>query len=138
MTKKPDTKFKPGQSGNPKGRSPGKLKSTILREQIAEHIPEILEVIINRALDGDVPSARLLIERVSPPLRPIDADAPFELPDGTLAEQARAVVKAVAAAEINPAHGSQLLAGISTVSGLVQAEEIEKRLAILEEHLNGK
>ena len=138
MTSKQDTRFKPGQSGNPKGRTPGKLRSTILREQIAAHIPEILQVIIDRALDGDVPSARLLIERVSPPLKAIDDDAHFTLPNGTLADQARAVVKAVAATEINAAHGSQILNGISAVSSIVQGEELEKRLAALEERINAK
>ncbi|WP_342616577.1 DUF5681 domain-containing protein [Rhodoferax sp. GW822-FHT02A01] len=136
MEKKADTKFKPGQSGNPRGRKPGKLKSTILREQIAEHIPQIITVMTERALGGDVAASRLLLERCAPALKAIDPIEPFEIPDGNLVERAEAIVKATAAGLIIPQQASQLLMGLNTVAGLTQSEEIEKRLAALEERLN--
>jgi hypothetical protein len=34
--------WKPGQSGNPKGRKPGTGEVTKLRNSIAEHIPSII------------------------------------------------------------------------------------------------
>jgi len=48
--KKPpvENQFKPGQSGNPSGRPPGKNLKTILREMLAEEIPADTNAVIKR------------------------------------------------------------------------------------------
>ena len=55
--------WKPGQSGNPKGRPKGSGDVAQIRSAIATRIPELLEAMMRRALDGDVGAARLLLER---------------------------------------------------------------------------
>lgn len=61
-----------GQSGNPKGRALGTGTIQKLRAQIQQHIPAIIEVLKNRALQGDVAAAKLLLERVIPVVKEVD------------------------------------------------------------------
>ena len=56
----------------------------------------MVAVLVERALGGDVGAARLLLERVIPPLRAAEEVAPVALPDGTLTEKGAALLVAVA------------------------------------------
>jgi hypothetical protein len=60
--------WKPGQSGNPSGRPPGSSESGRLRAAISEHLPEIIDQLVEKARGGDIQAARLLLERVLPPV----------------------------------------------------------------------
>ena len=68
-----------------------------MRAAIAKHVPALLAVLAERALGGDIGAARLLLERTIAPLKASEEAAPLTLPDGTLTEQGRAVVAAIAA-----------------------------------------
>ena len=92
----PANGWKPGQSGNPAGRKPGTGEVAKLRAAIAEHVPPIIEKLTAAALSGDVGAARLLLERVIPPLKASEEPVLLTLPDGTLTEQGRGVLVAVA------------------------------------------
>ena len=131
-TKTPPGRWKPGQSGNPKGKPPGSGEVQRLRAAIAEHVPALVAVLVERALGGDVGAARLLLERVVPPLKASEEATPLTLPDGTLTEQGRAVVVAVAAGELAPSQGAALLASLGTLAKLTEADELERRIAALE------
>src|SRR5262245_1714297 len=75
-------RWKPGESGNPAGRKPGTGHVASLRASIAEHVPQIIDKLVESALAGDVASARLLLERVVPPLKASEEPTPLMLPDG--------------------------------------------------------
>lgn len=130
---KKSTKWRPGQSGNPRGRKPGTSEITKLRATIAEHVPEIVDQLVQAAKGGDVQAARLLLERVLPPMRAIEQPQPIDLPDGTLTEQGRAVLASVAAGELAPAQGAQLLAAIGTLGKVSEVDELERRIRALED-----
>ena len=55
-------KWKPGQSGNPRGRKRGAGEVGKLRASIAEHVPEIIAKLVEQAKGGDAGAARLLLE----------------------------------------------------------------------------
>ena len=95
--KPPAAAWKPGQSGNPKGRPAGTGEVAKLRAAIADRVPELLAAMMARALDGDVGAARLLLERAIAPLKAAEQPQALSLPDGTLTDQGRAVLAAVAA-----------------------------------------
>lgn len=118
-------RWKAGESGNPAGRKPGTGEVAALRASIAGHVPEIIGRLVEAAKAGDVQAARLLLERVLPPIKPAELAAPLALPDGTLAEQGRAVLAAVAAGELAPGAGAQLLAAIAEVGKVEKAEASE-------------
>lgn len=135
--KAPPTAWKPGQSGNPAGRAPGSGAVAALRATIAGHIPALVAVLVERALGGDVGAARLLLERVIPPLRAAEEVAPVALPDGTLTEKGAALLVAVAAGDLAPGQGAALLGAIGTLARVVEVDELERRLTALEARTPG-
>ena len=131
--KKPPGRWKPGESGNPKGRTPGTGEVAAIRAAIAERVPDLMAAMMTRALDGDVGAARLLLERCIAPLKASEQPQAMHLPDGTLTEQGRAVLAAVAAGELGPSAGAALLGAIGTLARVTDFEQIEARLKILEQ-----
>lgn len=127
------TKWKPGQSGNPRGRVPGSAKVAPMREAIAQHVPGIVAKLLAQALEGDTQAARLLLERVLPPLKPQEQVQPLTLPDGSLTDQGRAVLAAVAAGELAPATGAALVAAVGQLARVVEIDELQRRIERLED-----
>jgi hypothetical protein len=89
-------------------------------------------MLMTRAMEGDIGAARLLLERTIAPLKASEQAAPLALPDGTLTDQGRAVLAAVAAGELAPGQGAALLASLSTLAKLTEADELERRIGALE------
>jgi hypothetical protein len=129
--KKPG-RWRAGQSGNPKGRPAGVGKVAQIRAAIEEHVPELLKALVTKALGGDVGAARLLLERTIAPLRAVEPAQALTLPDGTLTEQGRAVLKAVAAGELAPAQGASLLSAIGSLARVSEIDELLTRVEALE------
>ena len=125
-------RWKAGESGNPAGRKPGSGEVAKMRAAMAKHVPALLAVLVERAMGGDIGAARLLLERTIAPLKASEETARLALPDGTLTEQGRAVVAAVAAGELSPGQGAALLASLGTLARLTEADEMERRIAALE------
>ena len=129
--KKPG-RWKPGESGNPNGRTPGSGSVAKLRADIAEHLPAIIEKLVTSAKAGDAGAARLLLERVLPPVKAIEQPAPIELPEGTLSVRGHAILVAAAAGELAPGQAAQLLAGLGSLAKLMETDELAARIAALE------
>lgn len=108
-----------------------------MRTAIGEHVQPIIERLVAAALQGDTGAARLLLERVCPPLKATEEPAPLALPDGTLTEQGRAVLGAVAAGELAPGQGAALLGAIGTLARVAEVDELERRLTALEARTPG-
>ena len=132
---KPPNQWKPGQTGNPKGRPPGVSAITKLRASIAKEVPQILAALVTAAKAGDVQAARLILERVLPPVKAIEQAVALQMPEGgTLTAQGKAVLSAVAAGTLAPGQGAQLLAAIGTLAKVTEIDELEARLTKLEAH----
>ena len=126
-------RWKPGQSGNPKGRPKGiPNPQARLRKMIdAEAIVKKLEA---AALGGDVQAARTLLERALPVYR---ATAEPVMVDGircadSLTDKARAVLEAVAQGKVPPDIGAQLVTAIGTVARVAEVDELLRRIEALE------
>ena len=132
----PPKAWKPGQSGNPKGKPAGtRNRATVavlaLMESGAE---EITKTIIDAAKGGDLAAARLVLERLAPPMRerPISIDLPETSTSEGIDKASQTVLAAAASGEILPGE-AQVLAGI--IEGrrkAVETLELEKRIAALE------
>lgn len=129
----PAQAWKPGQSGNPKGRPAGTGEVAKLRAAIAGNVPAILESLTTAALAGDVQAARLLLERALPPIKAVEATQALSLPDGTLTQQGRAVLASVAAGELAPGQGAALLGALGTLARVAEVDELAARITALEE-----
>lgn len=130
--KPPPHAWKPGESGNPAGRTPGSGEVAKLRAALAERLPAIIERLIRQAEQGNLAAMRLLLERTIAPLKTREEAAPLTLPDGTLTEQGRAVLGAVAAGELAPGQGAALLASLGTLAKLTESDELSRRIDALE------
>lgn len=131
-------RWKPGQSGNPQGRRPGTGEVQRLRQEIEAHIPSIVARLVDRAKEGDVAAARLLLERAVPPLKPVEAPQPFRIPDGGPAEQARTIVALTASGEVSIDQGARLIASLGTLVRLLELEELERRINSLEQAIEAR
>jgi len=130
--------WKPGQSGNPKGRTPGQSEITKLRKNLMVDAPEILAGLVTAAKAGDTQAARLILERVLPTIKPMEQVTPLALPDGTLTEQGRAVLRAVSVGELAPGQGSQLIAAIGALARVAEIDELTARITALEDKQDAK
>ncbi len=124
--------WQPGQTGNPKGRPPGQSEITKLRKSLMTDAPDILAGLVTAAKAGDVQAARLILERVLPPVKPMEQAIELDLTGDTLTAQGRAVLSAVSAGALAPSQGSQLIAAIGALVRVAEIDEIERRLSHLE------
>jgi hypothetical protein len=101
------------------------------------HVPSILDQLVTAAKGGEVQAARLILERVLPPVKAIEQAVAIHLPTGgSLTAQGRAVLSAVALGELAPAQGAQLLAAIGSLARVTEIDELNARITKLEEKQN--
>ena len=121
--RKPGT-WAPGQSGNPAGKKPGLASATALRQRLADEMDGIVKTLIKAAKGGDIAACRLLLERVLPALKPVELPQAIPMPvDAGL----------VGMGSIAPGQASVLLAALASLSKIRETEELEQRIAALEE-----
>ena len=126
-------KWKPGVSGNPKGKTPGSGELQKLRATLAADVPGILAGLVTAAKGGDVQAARLILERILPPVKAIEQAVELQLPnDGTLTAKASAVLSAAAAGELAPGQAAQLIAALGTLAKISEVDELAARITTLE------
>ena len=132
-TSKKPGRWKPGQSGNPKGKPPGSGELQRLRASIAADVPEILAGLVAAAKGGDAQAAKLILERIFPAVKPVEQTQELDLPEGgTLTAQGRAVLSAVALGDLAPGQGAQLLAAIGSLARVTEIDELTQRIDKLE------
>ena len=133
MGRNPTGQWKKGESGNPAGRKPGTGKVTALRAALAEKLPEVIKRLVERALEGDTAAARLILERVIPPMKAAEEPAPVAMPDGSLTDQGRAVLIAISTGDLAPAQGAAILSALGNLAKLAETDDLAHRIAALEE-----
>ena len=134
--KKPRSAWKPGQSGNPAGKPPGtRNKATEMVLQLMEGgAKEITLAVIEAARGGDLAAARLVIDRLAPPMR--ERPVALELPDTASAEGVskaqQAILQAVAGGDLTPGEGSTLAGIVEAHRRALETEELAARIEALE------
>jgi len=129
-------KFKPGKSGNPRGRPKGtKNKNTLLRYLLEEHTKEILDKAVSMAKRGSAKHQKLILERVLPPLRSTDLPIKLSL-TGTLEDKASEILNAVSNAKITPNDANKLMKILLDYSKIMEIDELEQRVNFLENFFN--
>ena len=126
-------RWQPGQSGNPDGRPPGTGEVAKLRASIAAKVPDILAKLTELAMAGDVQAARLLIERVLPPVKAAELPVEMSLGEGGLSDQARQMLAAAAGGVLAPDQAAALIGALAAVAKITETDELMKRVERLEE-----
>jgi len=125
--------FKPGQSGNPKGRPTDHAKAAKIRKQILAATPDVVAGLIESAKAGDVLAGRTLLACACPPLKPVELPVMVSIPpDASLVEQGQAIIAALAQGHIPPSQAQTILQSLVGLARLVELSEIEQRLTALE------
>lgn len=130
-------KFSKGNKASP-GRTPGRSKVAELREKLAHDVDAVISIVREQALAGDPQAIRLLLDRVLPSLRPIEMPTPLYLPPGNLAQQAHAVVQAVANGDIAPSQAAQIITALGGVAKIIETTDLLDRITKLEQKKNAK
>ncbi len=129
--------FRRGQSGNPAGKVKGtRNRVTLLLEALLEgEAEELGRKTIELAKGGDSRALKACLDRLLPARR--DRFVPFSLPPIESAEDlpkaSAALLAAVAEGEITPAEASELARLVETHAKAIEVNEIERRVAELEE-----
>lgn len=134
MTEKKRGGWQKGQSGNPKGKSPGSGHLQKLRASLHEHVPEIVDQLVQAAKGGDIQAARILLDRIFPPMKATEQPVQLDLPEGgTLTEKAESLLTAASNGLLAPSQAAQLISAIGAVSKIVEIDSLTARLEKLEE-----
>ena len=100
--------FKPGECGNPAGRPKGSVNKQL--QMLREAADQILPVLIEKALAGDMEAAKLILDRGIPKMKPVSAPESISLPAGGLLDQMRALLQQVASGEVSASAAGEMLA----------------------------
>ena len=134
--------FKPGQSGNPKGKPMGaRHKATLAAEELLDGEAEALtRKAVDLALGGDTTALRLCLERILPPRkgRPIVFTLPNVTNSGDLRAAALAILGAVSEGDISPEEAAAVAPLIEGARKAMETDELSRRLEALEEVLEGR
>ena len=74
----------------------------------------------------------MLLDRVLPALKPVEAALSLPLPGATLTDRGRAALDAIAGGQLAPGQGAALLGAIGALAKLVETDELIRRIAALE------
>jgi len=120
--------FTKGKSGNPGGRP----KGSTLRSLLEPRAPELIDKLIEKALDGDTQALKICIDKLIPNIKsePVNISALSGHDD--LASQGRAVLSAMGKGAIEPDTAASILSALNGQSKLVETTEILTRLEALE------
>ena len=140
--RKPDGKFKPGESGNPAGRPRGsRNKVTAAYLQLLDDAGgEILERAIALAKKGDRVALRLCLDRLLPARQ--DRVVEFELPAvqkaADIASAMASVIDAVARGSMTMEEARQFAALLEGQRKALETSELSVQLKLIEEQLAAK
>lgn len=134
--KMPASAWKPGTSGNPRGKPRGaRNKATMAVLALMETgATDIVKAVVEAAKNGDIGAARLVLDRLAPPAR--DRAIAIELPDAStaagVAEASKVVLEAVAAGDITPGEAATLTGILEVRRKVIETQDLEHRVAVLE------
>lgn len=121
------------QAAKGHGRPPGPSYAGQLREALGtDGFQRIIEALVARALEGDVQAANSLLARLTPPLKPSAEPVRLSLPDGTLAEQSAALIRAISDGAIAPTEAKTVMDCLSASAQLEQLDDLADRIVQLE------
>jgi len=124
-------KFKLGQSGNPKGRPPGRGRVAKLRDAIEKDLPEVIQTVVGAAKAGDMTAAKLLLDRVVPALKPVDGSLEG-LQGKTLSERGESALEALATGTLTPEQADRVMSAVSRHARVIEIDDLVRRVGVLE------
>jgi hypothetical protein len=135
-----ETRFKRGQSGNPKGRPKGALnRATRAAQELLDGEAEALtRKCVEVALEGDTKALRLCLERIAPPRK--ERTVTFDLPEvvdvADVPTALASLIGAVATGVLTPGEGRSISDLLGQYRQAIEIAELEQRIVALEAMAN--
>lgn len=134
--KAPPNAFKPGMSGNPRGKPKG-ARNHATRAVLAlmqGGAEEITRAVLDAAKGGDLTAAKFILERIAPPAkeRPVSLDLPDTTTAAGVADAQAAILQAAAAGELLPGEAATLAGIVEARRKAIETMELEQRISALE------
>ncbi|MBN2971961.1 hypothetical protein JW805_08020 [Roseomonas aeriglobus] len=123
------------RSPNPAGRPRGIVdKRAKIAQRMLADAESIVSALVERALEGEVGAASLILARVLPALRSQVEKVTFDFdPQAPVATQVEQVLAAIAGGVVAPDVGRQIIEAIGALASIRATEELEARLTALEQ-----
>ena len=124
--------FERGNPGRPKG---ARHKTTILAEQLmADDVEVVVQAVIDKAKDGDMTAARIILDRLVPLRR--GRPTPFTLPEqddtDAVVQAFQSITSSLAAGELTAEEASAIASVLDAQRKAYETASIEARLEALE------
>src|SRR5687767_1270598 len=123
-TEKKDTRFKPGESGNPGGRPSagiGRIRADLAQAwEGTDEQPGIKEALLKKAREGDMAAIRIVAERVCPPMKAMEPATPLQMPEGSLTDRGNSVLAALVDGTLNTSQAAQLLQALGALAKVIE------------------
>ncbi len=123
-----------GPSPNPSGRPPGLPDKRLLATQAAlDEIKNIVQMLVGRALEGDVNAASIVLAKVLPSIKAQAEKVSFDF-DATapISEQVAQVLQAVSEGKLAADVGRLICDSIARLADIRATEELSARIEALE------
>jgi Family of unknown function (DUF5681) len=132
--------FKPGKSGNPRGKPKGaRNKITLAIESLLDGEAEaITRKAVEMAKGGDTTAMRLVMERLIAPRkdRPVSFDMPeIKTPSDALVA-ATAIMRAVSESNLTPSEAAELSKVVENFTRVAESADLLERIKRLEQMAN--
>lgn len=125
----------PNPNGRPRGITDKKAK---LVQRMLDDAEGIIDSIIAKALDGDSNAASLILSRVLPSIKAQAEKVQFDFDaEAPVSKQVEMVLASIADGSVAPDVGRQIIDAISSLATVRASEELEARIAALEEVKRG-
>jgi len=126
--------FQPGQSGNPRGRPPGRPDRRLLAtQQMLDEMRNIIAVLVGKALEGDTNAASIVLAKILPSVKAQAEKVNFSFSaDAPISDQVAQVLDAVAAGAVAPDVGRLIIDSIKSLADVRATEELAARIEALE------
>ncbi|WP_235513565.1 MULTISPECIES: DUF5681 domain-containing protein [unclassified Sphingomonas] len=122
-------------SPNPKGRPAGLPDKRLLATQAAlDEIKAIVQMLVGRALEGDVNAASIVLAKVLPSVKAQAEKVAFDFdPTAPISEQVAQVLQAVSEGKLAADVGRLICDSIARLADVRATEELAARIEALEE-----
>lgn len=135
----PGGRWPKGVSGNPAGRPKGSLsKSDKIARALNEEGLDVVRVVLDAAKAGDMTACGHVLNRIAPNLRSKSQTVEFDFnPEAPMTKQIEAVLAGVAAGQVPPDVGQQIISAIGTLNEARLTEELAQELEALKRDREG-
>jgi len=117
------------------GRKKGSGQAAHYRAMLEPYAEELIQRVVGMAKEGDMAALKLCLDRLCAPLRPTDRHINIAdmVDTAGLSGKGELILASVANGTITPSEASNLMSTISSQARIIEVDELERRVAELEQ-----